>query len=204
MTTDTEDQTAPEAVFSLADDSELHREKILNERLFTILGDAQLRAVVEKFGTEPFRRSSVTESFDAVVRALNFRGRRCVEIGSWMGLTAIVLARYFEEVISIDIFPTSEKHEIAAFLGVKNIRFLDVRNNIEKAKLIETLKFDAAYCDGDHAKDTFSDFALVQRCGHVLMHEVWAAQPPVMKLVRRLSDSGGVVTTKGKFGVWRA
>lgn len=183
-------------------ESLLHDEKRFNERLFTVLGDSQLRAVVERFGTEPFRRSSVTESFPDVLSALNFNGKRCIEIGSWMGLTAIVLARHFDEVVSIDILPNPIKHEIAEFLGVTNIKFIDVADNKEKADVISRLSFDAAYCDGDHENDTFTDFDIVKACGHVLFHEVWEAQPSVMRLMRRLRAIG-TVETKGKFGAWR-
>lgn len=184
-------------------DDLLHDEKRFNSRFFAIMGDPQMRAVIERFGIEPFRRSSVVERFDEVVRELRFTGRRCVEIGSWMGLTAVVLSRYFEEVVSIDIYPTRVKHQIVEFLGIKNIRFIDVKDNDEKARFINGLSFDAAYSDGDHAKDAASDFELVRRCGQVLMHEVWVSQPDVWKLVRRLRDRGQVVETRDKFGIWR-
>jgi predicted O-methyltransferase YrrM len=185
----------------ISHDAQLHEEKLLHERMWTILGDAQLRAVVEKFGVEPFRRSSVVERFDAMLRDHGFEGKRCVEIGSWMGLTGIVLARYFEEVVSIDVHPNTQKHEIAGFLGVKNIRFIDVKDNVEKAGVIKAMNFDAAYVDGDHARDTFTDFALVERCQNVLFHEAWKAQPPVMKLLRQLADGGWTVHRRNKFAI---
>lgn len=184
-------------------DALLHDEKRFNTRFLAIMADPQLRAVVEKFGVEPFRRSSVVESFDEVVRELRFTGKRCVEIGSWMGLTAVVLSRYFDEVVSIDIHPTPVKHEIIDFLGIKNIKFIDVKDNDEKALVFKRLSFDAAYSDGDHAKDAFEDFELVKRCGHVLMHEVWVSQPNVWKLVRRLRDHNQTVEVRDKFGIWR-
>lgn len=184
-------------------DALLHDEKRFSERFFALMGDPQLRAVLEKFGVEPFRRSSVVEGFDDFLRSHDFTGRRCLEIGSWMGLTAIVLARYFEEVVSIDIHPNQTKHDIVEFLGVKNIRFIDIPDNSHKAKLIDSLEFEAAYVDGDHAKDTFTDFALVERCGHVLFHEVWEPQPSVMKLVRRLRTRGETVRVRNKLGVWK-
>ncbi len=184
-------------------DALLHDEKRFYERFFALVKDPQLVRVMKKFGVEPFRRSSVLEGFDDMLQARKFRGERCMEIGSWMGLTAIVLARYFDEVVSVDIQPNAEKHAIVKFLGVKNIRFIDVQDNAEKASVIGSEQFDAAYCDGDHAKDTELDFSIVQRCGNVLFHEAWEAQPPVMELLRRLRATGGNVTTRGKFAHWR-
>lgn len=185
------------------DDSLLHDEKRFNERFFTIMNDPALRRVVEQFGTDPFRRSSVVECFDAVLQANSFKGQRCVEIGTWKGLTAIVLARYFDEVVSIDIHPNEEKHRIAEFLGVTNVRFIDVKDNAEKAEVIKALEFDAAYVDGDHARDTESDFSLVERCGHVLMHEHWNPQPAVINLFASLRNHG-IVTLQGKFAIWKS
>ena len=114
-----------------------------------------------------------------------------------------MLARNFDEVVSVDIHPDAEKHEIVAYSGVKNIRFVDVKDNAEKARVIAGLKFDAAYVDGDHARDTQSDFDLVRRGGRVLFHEFWEAQPPVWNLVNDLRRQGRVVT-KGKLALWSA
>lgn len=166
--------------------------------------DPQLSAVWKTFGAEAFRRSSAWEpEFEAIIKARKFGGRCCVEIGTYSGMTALVLARYFDEVVSLDIFPHTAKHTIAKFLGVKNIRFIDIKNNAEKAAIIDNLDFDSAYVDGDHG-DAETDFALVKRCGRVLFHEYWQTQPPVWNLVNRLRADGGVVSTEGKFALWAA
>jgi len=175
------------------------------ERFEALANDQKLMRVWRKFGIDVFRRSAVLEGFDAFLRAQKFTGRRCVEIGSWNGLTAIVLARYFDEVVSLDIVAREEKHEIAKFLGVKNIQFIDVRDNAQKADVIRGLDaFDAGYSDGDHAKDAASDFALLERGGRVLMHEHWESQPPVVDLVKSLRARGDTVVTAGKWALWSA
>jgi SAM-dependent methyltransferase len=172
------------------------------ERFASLHNDPALVRVYEQFGIDVFRRSAVLEGFDVFLRAKNFTGRRCVEIGTCNGLTAVVLSRYFDEVVSIDIVPNSKKHEIAKFLGIENIRFIDVRHNAEKADVIRGLEFDAAFTDGDHARDTDSDFALVERCGNVLMHEHWDAQPAVVSLAKNLRERG-TVFADGKWALWR-
>ena len=75
----------------------------------------------------------------AAVKAQKFAGKTCVEIGTLKGLTAIVLARHFERVISIDIVDDPQKYEIAAMLNVRNVEFVNVRNNAEKAEVIEAV-----------------------------------------------------------------
>lgn len=181
--------------------SELDEEKLFYERFYALHRDRDLVRIYERFGIGVFRRSAVLEGFDTFVKGNGFAGRRCVEIGTCNGLTAIVLARYFGEVVSIDVEPSEKKHEIAAFLGVENVRFVDVSGNVRKAAVIDELEFDAAVVDGDHARDTESDFALVRRSGRVLFHEHWPAQPAVVALVSRLAAEG-TVETAGKWALW--
>ncbi len=70
--------------------------------------------------------------------------------------------------------------------------------------MIEAIdRFDAAYVDGDHARDTATDFRLVQRCRRVLFHEYWPVQKPVVALVDRLRAEGEV-ETEGKLALWTA
>lgn len=182
---------------------ELHADKRFNvlfaQRFDALYRDPDLRKVVDLFGIEAFRRSSVIECFDQVVREVGFHGKTCVEIGTCKGLTAVILSRYFDQVVSIDILPDPLKHRIVNELGITNIRFVDVANNAEKARVIEALDFDACYQDGDHAHDTELDFALVHRCGRVLFHEYWPAQPAVVQLVNSLK---GRVQHHGKFALW--
>lgn len=178
----------------------LDQEKLFYERFWALLNDADLMTVFKRYGPAAFRRSSVLEGFEPFIKAQNFRGKVCVEIGTLKGLTAIVLARYFDRVTTIDIVDDPLKHEIAASMGIRNIEFITVKDNAEKARVIADLDFDGAYVDGDHARDTESDFALVKRCGRVLFHEHWPAQPAVMALAGRL----GNVATQGKFALWRA
>lgn len=183
--------------------NELDNEKRLYERVWTLLRDPQLLEVFKRYGVAAFRRSSVLEGFEGFIQANDFRGKCCLEIGTLKGLTAVVLSRYFERVVTIDIVDDPEKRAIAAMLGVTNIGFVSVRDNTEKAEVIKAVQFDAAFVDGDHARDTESDFALVRRCGRVLFHEHWRAQPAVQKLVARIRGEGAV-TTAGKWALWTA
>lgn len=178
----------------------LDEEKLFYERFWALLNDRDLMAVFRVYGPAAFRRSSVLEGFEPFIRAQGFRGKACVEIGTLKGLTAIVLSRYFDRVETIDVMDDPMKRQIAASLGIRNIVFHTVKDNAEKASLVDSLDFDGAYVDGDHARDTESDFALVRRCGQVLFHEHWPAQPAVMKLCGRL----GNVATQGKFALWTA
>lgn len=185
----------------------LDEEKMFYERFWALLNDVDLMAVFKAYGPSAFRRSSVLEGLEPFIKAQRFGGKACVEIGTLKGLTAIVLSRHFEHVVTIDIVDDPLKHVIASSLGIRNIEFVTVKDNAEKATVINGLDFDGAYVDGDHARDTESDFALVKRCGRVLFHEHWDAQPPVMQLIGRLGEThrgDGRVTVSGKFALWTA
>lgn len=182
--------------------NQLDEEKLFYERFWALHRDPVLLSVCQEFGIGVFRRSSVLEGLDEFLQETGFSGKKCVEIGTCNGLTALVLSRYFNNVVTIDVVPNDVKVRVAAHAGVGNVMFYDVRNNAEKARLIKELDFDAAYADGDHARDTDSDFALVERCGKVLFHEHWEAQPSVINLISRLRAAGGTIRTKGKWAIW--
>lgn len=145
-----------------------------------------LRRAYEAYPIDTFRRSSCFDGLAQFLKANNFRGRRCVEIGTSNGFTAIILARLFDEVVTIDIEANGFKRKIAAELGFKNIVFHDVTRNKDKHRIVRHMPFDAAYVDGNHQDDTPEDFAMVKRCGLVLFHECWPMQPPVWNLVQSL------------------
>jgi predicted O-methyltransferase YrrM len=158
-----------------------------------ICRNPMLVEVLKKFGAIAFKRCSVMMEFEQFLRRIrgNQRDGVCLEIGTYNGISAIVLSQYFARVIcvSVDNDPgVLLKHDICAHLGIRNIRFFDCKDNVEKKALVDSLAFDFCYQDGDHVNDTKDDFALVERCGRVLFHEYWPIQPVVWNLVNALPD----------------
>lgn len=161
-------------------------EKQVGERLQILLNDPYLLKVYERFGGAMFRRSSVFHGLGKFLKEQNVSGDCCFEVGTWNGLTAAILSRHFKEVVTVDIAHNAIKHEVLAFLGIKNVRCIDIEDNFDKAKVAASERFDFAYLDGNHADDTESDFGLVKHCRHVLFHEYWPWQTPVWDLINRL------------------
>lgn len=177
-------------------------EKQCGERVMIALRDPALRRALDAMGPAIFRRSSVFHGLRDFLSANKVQGKRCFEIGTWNGLTAGVLAPFFEEVVTVDIVDNPEKHRVLEAMGVTNVRCVHVRDNAEKAKVAAGLDFDFAYLDGDHAFDTPADWAMVRHCGAVLFHEAWPHQHPVWDLLHTLP--GGEVTWNGKgLALWR-
>src|SRR5689334_10632272 len=108
-------------------------EKQVAERVQLVLTDPQLRGIFEQFGGEHFRRSSVFHGLAKSLQGWGVRGKRCFEIGTWNGLTAVVLARFFDEVVTVDIAKQPMKHRILSHLGVRNVRCVEMKDNAQKA-----------------------------------------------------------------------
>jgi hypothetical protein len=164
----------------------LEMEKQVGDRLQTILKDPQLLSVYQEYGGDILRRSSVFHGLRKFLTENNVKGHTCFEVGTWNGLTAVVLSAFFKRVISVDIAHNGIKHEVIKHLGITNISCIDIKDNDEKAAIARSLRFDAAYLDGNHADDTGEDWNLVRHCEQVIFHEAWEFQPPVWELVNSL------------------
>jgi len=163
-------------------------EALVGEITFGPFSNPQLNAVLKRFGKTAFGRSSVCMEFESFLRQIGVRGGTCLEIGSFNGISGVVLSQFFDRVIcvSVDDKPIPLKHEIVHYLGIANVDFIDVKDNAEKDRVVNGLEFDFCYQDGDHTHDTRADFELVKRCGRVLFHEYWPLQAPVWNLVNSL------------------
>lgn len=157
-----------------------------------------MKRVLKHYGKKAFGRSSACMEFESFLLEIiagpdrwdgnwDYHSATCLEIGTFHGITAILLSQYFDHVycVSIDEMPVM-KRELVDFLDIKNISFYDAKDNADKAAFVNALKFDFCYQDGDHTHDTLTDFDLVKRCGRVLFHEYWPLQPSVWNLVNSL------------------
>lgn len=174
-------------------------EKQVGDRVQIMLRDPYLLSAYQRFGDAVLRRSSVFHGLDRFLAERGVRGGQCFEIGTWNGLTAAVLSRYFDRVITIDIAHRDLKHEVLEHLGINNVQCIDIDHNDDKAKVWQRFggEFDFAYLDGDHANDTETDFDLVRGCGRVLFHECWPFQPKVFELAHSLPRSEMAFNGKG-------
>lgn len=149
-----------------------------------------MQKILARYGRRAFARSSACMEFLPFLDRCGIGGKVGLEIGTYHGVTSILLAERFERFISVSVDDEDPKRllkrELAEFLGVKNITFYDAKDNAEKGEIIRSLEFDFAYSDGDHTSDTVADWKLVKRCGRVLFHEYWPLQPPVWDLVNSL------------------
>jgi len=190
----------------IAEVIDMHAEKEIARRMQVFLRDHEFVSIAKEFGGDVFRRSSALYGLHDFLDACSVRADVCIEIGSWNGITAQVLSRFCNSVISIDVVNNQDKYLIDAYVsslrGRKSrIEFVNCsKENV--ASVIASRKFDFAFMDGDHAKETQGNWESVRHCGSVLFHEVWPSQPPVWALVQSLPQSE-VKYGAFNFALWR-
>lgn len=167
-----------------------------------ILHRPHWEALKNRFGFSIFHRSSIFHDLEKFLEENSITGKRCFEIGTWNGLTSAVLSKRFDEVVTVDIAHNNIKHEVLGFLGVKNVRCIDIASNADKEGVLQGLDIDCAFMDGNHAEDTETDFNLVKHCGRVIFHEVWDFQAPVWNLVQGFPKPE-VLTGGFCFAMWQ-
>lgn len=180
-------------------------EKQVAYRVNTLLNDPQLLSVHQTFGRDVFRRSSALHGLDDFMRTNNIRGDTCFEVGTWAGITAVILSRYFRRVVTVDIVEHPQKRDILKHLGITNVECLHIANEHDKPRIVREIgtDLDFAYLDGDHHSRTETDFEAVKHCKRVLFQEVFPWQSPVWELVKSLPEAE---LTHGGFGfaLWNA
>ena len=181
-------------------------EKISGKIEYGAFSNPMMQEILRKFGKKAFARSSALMEFEPFLKRIGANGKTCLEIGTYHGITAIILSQYFRRVVcvSVDNDPASLlKHDLVKFLNIRNIQFIDLDNNSQKRKALESINFDFCYMDGDHTHDTRSDFELVKHCGRVLFHEYWPIQEPVWNLVNSLPQDEVTRAEYDCFAYWK-
>lgn len=105
--------------------------------------------------------------------------KRCLEIGTYHGISAAFIAMRCSHVMTIDLEQgqmesmgySFDREGFWRHMGVSNVEQILVRDDAHKAQIIPTLDFDIAFIDGGKRNIAF-DFDLVKHCGAVLMHDV--------------------------------
>lgn len=174
-------------------------EKQVAYRVNVLLNDPQLVSVHQTFGRDILRRSSALHGLDDFLRENKIKGEVALEVGTWAGITAVILSRYFKRVVTLDIVDHPLKHKVLKHCGISNVECLKIEGEADKPRIVRELGagFDFAYLDGDHHGCTEGDFDVAKRCGRVLFQEVFPWQSPVWELVNSLPKEE---VTYGGFG----
>jgi len=109
----------------------------------------------------------------------NFHVPRILEIGTYQGITAAVLAEHADHLITLDFAPQPICGEVWDFFGARDkIEQVIVRDDSHKCEVVRNLNFDMAFIDGSHSRAcVIFDFAITKGCGCLLFHDYPCADP---------------------------
>lgn len=172
--------------------------------------------IKEQYGGSILRKSalSIRDGAGVLEKVLGGRQYKTVlEIGTYRGVSAAEMSQYCEKVITIDLIDgklegNGEAVDREGFwrgLGVNNIELHLVKDNADKARLIEGLEFDFAFIDGAHDATVALDFEMVKKCGAVLFHDYCKRNKPGAPnyVYDFVSSLKGSVEVYDIFGFWR-
>jgi hypothetical protein len=172
-----------------------------------------LERVVGEFGLRASRGTALTYhhsdgkryNVESLFRELVKGYHRCVEIGTFRGVSTACLAHYCEEVATVDIKLFEEAISLWKFFGVEpKILYCLVDSDASKAKAIDDFgDFDFAFIDGLHTYDAVEyDFSVVKKCGTVLFHDYLSACKGVKEFIDTLPKMELMI--KEPFALWNA
>ncbi len=125
-----------------------------------------------------------------------------IEIGTYNGMTASVIAEYAKRVHTFDVCVRPEAQKVTEFLGHKHVTFhrVDPQNvqaeEDEIARIIREEAVTLAFVDGEHyGIDPARDYGMVKAVKHVLFHDY---RPEAFPDVSALVESLPVDTTHTK------
>lgn len=100
--------------------------------------------------------------------------KHCLELGTYAGVMSLVLARCCKKVTTIDVVPRTEPIRLWEVFG-EDVDYFVSRKQSEIDNKVNSLDFDFAYIDADHAYESIKhDFGLVRKCGKVLFHDYFS------------------------------
>ena len=112
--------------------------------------------------------------------------KHLLEIGTYLGVSALMFSRYADKVTTIDVWPRTEP------VGLWDLFEVDIDYYVFSApkeldKYIKDLDFDFAYIDANHDLENVNhDFSLVEKCGKVLFHDYYLGNGGVKEFVDKL------------------
>lgn len=138
-----------------------------------------------------------------VVTRLKPEVKNIVEIGTWRGLSSLVMASCsnVEHVWTFDVVPSFFPENLWKKFGMQNkITSIIKKNSAEIYEEIRKLKFDFAYIDGSHETEAErNDFEFIKtQCGRIIADDTDDAR------VFGIFSPSGAQRVSFRFAVWMA
>lgn len=167
-------------------------------------------------------RSSAVEKSDKFLRIVKqINPKIAVEIGTYKGVSTLILSSTCDKVFTFDIFYQKETELLWNIFNVRdkieyyfcsneaNFNFSNKKALMEASQKyrykieekIKKIEFDFAFIDSCHEyySEVEADFEMVKHCGCVLFHDNVKSFPGVYNFVKNI----GAEKLEGVFALWR-
>ena len=166
-------------------------------------GQPLAQRVIDLTGTESMLyRSAVQPRHEDTFRQLMRRGYpghgAIVEVGTFWGVSTVLLCDYAEHVITLDPAKRPQKYDIWKHFGVAD-KIEYRKGGVEL--LTPDEEYTMAFVDGDHSRESVErDFEAVRGCGRVLFHDYCDTFKGVRDAVNGIK--GGLLCVAKPFALW--
>lgn len=140
--------------------------------------------------------------FTKFLNILQPRPSVAVEIGTQLGLSAMVLAKVCNHVHTFDIRLRGKSKKVWKLFDVQKKITSYVMSQKEIDDEVNKLSFDFAFIDGNHHYENVKhDFELVKRCGRVLFDDYRENDPRVVGVLKFVKEINACYIP-GDLGYW--
>ena len=149
-------------------------------------------------------RDGGEEVIESILKPLELN--TVVEIGTFQGVTSVLLAKYCKKLITIDIHSQADRYAIWDSMKIDNIDSYIVRDDAEKAEILKDIDFDLAFIDGNH-NNVIPDIEMCRKCGRLLFDDYddrWGVKKGIdatlsgFKVINKKNNTGAFVYYDGK------
>lgn len=181
---------------------------MLKEKLIKKFGEKRLWMQFSALQDEDKMRKTIEYCLKHYPRKQNI----AVETGTFHGVSASLLAEYFDKIYTFDattgyVKEENIKYEIWDYLGIRDkIQFYLIKDDVEKNQILKTLNYNFAFVDGKHVGGVSIDYELLKGCGRLLFHDYIPNLPlnnmrtHIVNFVNSLGKN--IVYTNPPFALW--
>jgi hypothetical protein len=147
--------------------------------------------LINKFGKEINHMSCVyLHNGEGVLRDMMKHVKdkvSALEIGTYNGVSACILAEYFDKVYTIDIEKQKLTDEIIDYAGDGKVITFIAKDRKHEIELVDSIKYDFVFIDGEHFHGELKkDYDMVKGCKYILVHDYSESFPEVWEFCNSL------------------
>ena len=176
-----------------------------------VIGFVDIKNKLQKIGRfELLNQSAVNlyDNFRKILENLDPKPKKVLEIGTFYGISTIILASICEEVNTIDVNYQEATEFVWKLFNVREkINYWIEADRSAIKRRINTLEYDFVFIDAVHSYEAVkADYEMVKNCKSILFHDNYERSPGVVRFLteksaQKLAEFGyiGLNKVKGNY-----